>query len=177
MEKTIGLLLLALFSLLCNAQQKIAFIENKTFKEVNYTLPQKVELVDNNGHYKRLVLEKVVGDSLFFSDLKLKDVFYSCYYYDLKHIQFHKKNEALNQFFTVSFAASAGYFGLLSVMSLGAIALKVPQEDGILYIMAGFSTPVAILSGIISHACNKHRSKPFRSHKWRLVSEKSLLLN
>lgn len=171
MKKTITLFILILSSQLCKAQQRISFIENNTYKTITHTLPQEVKCIDVFGNHKKMVLEKVVDNILFFKDLKIKDKEFKCKYSDLKSIRFYKKNQEFNQCFAYSFGASAVYFGLLSVLSLGAIASHVSQEDGYLYIMAGFSTPVAILSGVIAHVNNKEISKPIPRKNWKLLSE------
>lgn len=89
--------------LLCNAQQRIIFInseDNMLIEKINfYKYPKEVSCEFTNGTKKRLILEKLVGDSLIFRKYYNQEIF-DCIKDSVKNLHIYEK-KSIDQVLTL----------------------------------------------------------------------------
>ena len=146
--------------LLCNAQQKIMFLEKGNQQEIRnsiYTLPTAVTCTFGNKVKRDLVLEKVQGDSFYFEQYYNQEANYDCLIKSVGKIKFHKKSENFLYFIDGAFIASASFltFGTLVTM------FNYPP-------IAFVFGPIAALNIVIVVAISKKLPKSYIIQNWKI---------
>ncbi len=165
MMKRIELLLIFIFGfLLTHAQQKIVFVNKNNNNSKSYSLPLSVTCTFKDGSKKRVILEKVIGDSLVFEKYYNQEN-NDCRFNSLKKIHLHKRGEiVLYTLFgtflssTVIFATAAGYLMSAPVNDPG----DPSHSTGVLFI------PVAAISGIGAVIFKNHLPRTYKTKDWEL---------
>lgn len=120
------LLFLMLFVLnFCFAQQRIIFFEKiKGNKEIqhgqSYYLPRVVKFKIKNEHPKKLILNRVNGDTFFFKKTALDSIEIKCSYSSIKSIQFQYNTHFLFQSIAASSMIASSF-----LMNNGLIFYKI----------------------------------------------------
>lgn len=164
--KRMALLLIFIFGvLLTHAQQQIRFFKEKSDRvSKTYTLPVSVTCTFLDGSKKRLMLEKIIGDSLVFEKY-YNQVTYDCTFNSIFKMRMHKRGEiVLYTLFgtflssTVIFATAAGYLMSTPVNDPG----DPSHSTGVLFI------PVAAITGIGAVIFKNHIPRTYKTKDWEL---------
>lgn len=103
MLKLLFVQLFLLAFLLCNAQQRIMFLNKSEKVDSNkikfYKYPKEVSCEFTNGTKKRLILEKLVGDSLIFRKYYNQEIF-DCIKDSVKNLHIYEK-KSIDQVLTL----------------------------------------------------------------------------
>jgi small-conductance mechanosensitive channel len=161
--KRIALLLIFIFGfLLTQAQQKIRFFkENSDCVSKTYTLPVSVTCTFADGTKKRLMLEKIIGDSLVFEKYYNQDKIYDCSSNKILKMNFHKKGEYVLSPLTVGLVGSALAFGYISLdllfnlKSEGAVILPV-------------TSVLTLVGGTCSYYLIRNLPSSYKTSKWKI---------
>lgn len=146
--------------LLCNAQQKIMFLEKGNQQEIGnsiYTLPTAVTCTFGNKVKRDLVLEKVQGDSFYFEQYYNQEANYDCLIKSVGKIKFHKKSEKFLYFFYGGFWASSVFFSFVSL-----VAYKSEPALSI------FIIPFTALNFVMVSAIGEKLPKSYIIQNWKL---------
>jgi len=146
--------------LLCNAQQKIMFLEKGNQQEIEgivYTLPISVTCTFGHGVKKQLVLTKVQGDSFYFEKYYNQASNFNCSIKSVGKIKFHKKSENFLYFMRGSLIASSVFF---TAVTIGVFMESPP------YVL--FIAPFTALNFVVSSAIGKKLPKSYIIQNWKL---------
>ncbi len=161
--KRLAFLLIFIFGfLLTQAQQKIRFFkENSDCVSKTYTLPVSVTCTFADGTKKRLMLERIIGDSLVFEKYYNQEN-HDCKFNSLKKIHMHKRGEIILYTMKWAFACNTLIFGA------GSIILLSNPNNGSALIIGLFSVPTAIVSYIGTSIFSKHLPRTYKTKIWNL---------
>ena len=146
--------------LLCNAQQKIMFLEKGNQQEIGgivYTLPVSVTCTFGHGLKRQLVLYKVQGDSFYFEQYYNQEANYNCLIKSVGKIKFHKKNEELLYLIDGALITSASFLTFGTFVGL----FNYPP---IAFVLG----PIAALNIVIVVAIGKKLPKSYIIQNWKL---------
>lgn len=161
--KRIALLLIFIFIfLLTNAQQQIRFFkENSDRVSKVYALPVSVTCTFIDGSKKRLMLEKIIGDSLFFEKYYNQDKIYDCSSNKILRMNFHRKGEYILfplSFGVVGSSLAFGYISLdllFNLKSEGAIILPI-------------TSVLTLVEGTCSYYLIRNLPFSYNTLKWKI---------
>ena len=136
MMKRIALLLIFIFGFfLTHAQQKIRFFKkNSDCVSKTYTLPVSVTCTFADGTKKRLMLEKIIGDSLVFEKYYNQDKIYDCSSIKILKMNFHKKGEYILFPLTIGVVVYTLAFG--DIYGNAVVKTKSPSTKQILFFLS-----------------------------------------
>jgi len=170
--RTLIISVILLISNLLFAQQRIVFEKiHDNFKEhlkYEYNLPVSVTCTFTDGTKKRLVLEKVKGDSLIFRKYYNQNENYDCVLSSVTKIRIHKYGE--NFLYTL--------FGLSSistpVITTFSIILwnSVPVEAGASdQLFGAILIPVAVITAATAIISAKSLPRNFELKRWKMYAK------
>jgi hypothetical protein len=152
--------------LLCNAQQKLFIEKISNGKIKSVVLPAEVYIEFKNGGYEKLLLQKIVGDSLFFKKYYNQPQNYDCTIGEVSHIYFPKKSDELVQTTATFFTGMALFITPLTIVGF----FPSHSDDGgsslTMAIILGI--PMSAISIISSAALIRKLPKNFNTRKWRI---------
>lgn len=147
--------------LICYAQQTILFLNLETKKTVSYTLPKKVLCITGSGKYKKLILTKITGDTLWFDDIKNKNQSYYSKYSNIKSIKFSNPWDGMTSVMT-------GGFGFLAVFS-GFLTIQGITNDAVFFKAATpILIPICVLSSITTYYLYSLLTKYMSPTNWKI---------
>ena len=170
MNKIVVIFILSCISSFCLAQQQIMFnkIIDPTYYPVTkqYTLPQSVTCFFKDGSKKRMMLEHVNGDTLFFIKF-YNQTGNACLYSSLRKMKIHKKGEVFLGVLCAGFSGTAIFFVTIAIMSnhpptdAGDPSLAISH-------LAAIASTIPITGAIITAAA---LPKHYDPQKWKLYAK------
>jgi len=152
--------------LLCNAQQKLFIEKISNGKIKSVVLPAEVYIQFRNGAYEKLLLQKIVGDSLFFKKYYNQSQNYDCTLGDVAFIYFSKKSDALVQTAATFFTGMALFITPLTIGGFFHESTDAGDPTLLMAIILGI--PMSAISIISSAALTRKLPKNFNTKKWRI---------
>ena len=166
MKKLYFLFIFSIVAFLCNAQQKLFIEKISNGKIKSVVLPAEVYIQFKNGAYDKLLLQKIVGDSLFFKKYYNQPQNYDCTIGEVSHIYFSKKSDALVQTAATFFTGMALFITPLTIA--GFFHESTDAGDPTLDIAIILGIPMSAISIISSAALIRKLPKNFNTRKWRI---------
>ena len=161
--KRLAFLLIFIFGfLLTQAQQKIRFFkENSDCVSKTYTLPVSVTCTFLDGSKKRLMLEKIIGDSLVFEKYYNQDKIYDCTSNKILKMNFHKKGEYVLFPLTIGVVGPTLAFGYISLNLL----FNLKSEAAVILPITSLLT---LVGGTCSYYLIRNLPYSYRTSKWKI---------
>lgn len=166
MKKIYFLFIFSIVALLCNAQQKLFIEKISNGKIKSVVLPAEVYIQFKNGAYEKLLLQKIVGDSLFFKKYYNQPQNYDCTLGDVSFVYFSKKSDALVQTAATFFTGMALFITPLTIG--GFFHKSTDAGDPTLLMAIILGIPMSAISIISSAVLIRKLPKNFNTRKWRI---------
>ena len=167
MKRLIAVFILLLGINFCFAQQNLFFeeIRDSHYQPAikKYSLPQSVTCTFKDGTKKRLMLENVQGDTLFFRKY-YNQAGNACLYSSLEKIKIHKEGEVLTGILCAGFSGTA-----IFLVTIATIANHPPTDasDPSQFISHVFAMASIIpITGAIITAVSFPKS--YKLNKWKM---------
>lgn len=166
MKKLSFLFIFSFVVLLSNAQQRLLIEKISNGETKTVVLPAVAYVKFKNGAHKKLLLEKLVSDSLIFKKYYNQSQNYDCTLGDISAINFPKKGDASIRFSFFFFTYMAVQFTPLTIAGFFHQSTDAGDPTQSMAILLGI--PLSTISIITSAALINKLPKKYKTKKWRI---------